>query len=190
MNITVITQPSVEPVSLADAKLWLKIDDSDEDALIDGLLSTARLNAELTAQRSLITQTIQLDLDYSDYADKREIRLLMGPVQSVTSITYQAVEGSYTAWDPINYRVDVSGRRIILKNSCLWPNVDVDSAALRIVYVAGYGDTAVSIPKPIITAIKFELARLYENRGVMAERDVDFVNAFRALLFPFRPMDF
>jgi len=48
------TQPVVEPVSLADAKLHLRIDNEDDDTLIQALIATARQWAEDYCDRTFV----------------------------------------------------------------------------------------------------------------------------------------
>src|SRR5579885_998201 len=55
----VITPPSVEPISLTDAKAYLRVDFSDDDAVIANLITRARSYAETVTHRALCTQTIQ-----------------------------------------------------------------------------------------------------------------------------------
>ena len=55
--------PATEPITLTEAKLWLKVDDSTDDDLITALIIAARQACEDYTHRSLITQTWQMTLD-------------------------------------------------------------------------------------------------------------------------------
>lgn len=55
----VITPPSVEPITLADAKAFLRIDFADEDAVVSALITRARAYAESVTHRALATQVVQ-----------------------------------------------------------------------------------------------------------------------------------
>lgn len=63
MRLTLITPPAEEPVSLADAKLYLRIDIAEEDSLVSSLIVAARVYCENYLRQALITQTWRLDLD-------------------------------------------------------------------------------------------------------------------------------
>jgi len=53
-SLTRETQPSVEPVSLAEAKLHLRIDSENDDTLIQSLISSARQWAEDYCDRTFV----------------------------------------------------------------------------------------------------------------------------------------
>lgn len=63
MPSKLITAPTEEPVSLADAKAHLRVDISDDDALIGAMISAARQEAEAACRRALVTQQWKLMLD-------------------------------------------------------------------------------------------------------------------------------
>lgn len=55
----VITPPISEPIAVADAKAFLRIDYADEDTLIQSLITRARATAETITHRALAPQIIQ-----------------------------------------------------------------------------------------------------------------------------------
>lgn len=65
MAIQIVTAPTSEPVSLAEAKGYLRVDSdlSADDATITGLIAAARQDAEKITWRALITQTWKLVAD-------------------------------------------------------------------------------------------------------------------------------
>lgn len=63
MPIKLITGPIEEPVTLAEAKLHLRVDDNFDDSLIDMLITSARLHAENVCRRAFVTQKWELYLD-------------------------------------------------------------------------------------------------------------------------------
>jgi hypothetical protein len=55
----IITPVTTEPISLSDAKAYLRVDFSDEDTVISNIISRARAYAEDITHRALATQSIQ-----------------------------------------------------------------------------------------------------------------------------------
>ena len=49
MALVLTAVPAAEPISLADAKAHLRIDGSDEDALLTALIAAARMFVERTS---------------------------------------------------------------------------------------------------------------------------------------------
>jgi uncharacterized phiE125 gp8 family phage protein len=62
MTSYLIAGPGEEPVSLAEAKAFCRIDGTDEDALVSALITAARLHVESITGRALLTQTWRLIL--------------------------------------------------------------------------------------------------------------------------------
>ena len=63
MPSVLLTPPAVEPLTLAEAKSYLRVDTVDEDDTIAALIAAARLLVEAYARRALITQSWRLSLD-------------------------------------------------------------------------------------------------------------------------------
>lgn len=65
MALVIVTQPTVEPITLAEAKSHLRVDSdfTADDSLISGLIVAARQEAEQICRRALIKQTWKLAID-------------------------------------------------------------------------------------------------------------------------------
>lgn len=64
----VLTEPSLEPVTLAEVKASQRIDDTRFDAIIPGLISAARAIAEHEAKRHFMQQVVRTELwDWPQY---------------------------------------------------------------------------------------------------------------------------
>jgi uncharacterized phiE125 gp8 family phage protein len=55
--------PAAEPITLAEAKAWLRVDGTDEDTLITALIAAARTHVENFTRRALITQQFEVSFD-------------------------------------------------------------------------------------------------------------------------------
>jgi uncharacterized phiE125 gp8 family phage protein len=187
MPLQLITPPAAEPVTLADAKLHLKVDTSDEDALITRLITAARARAEWHTGRALNTQSWILWLDCWPPCGIVEIPL--PPLQSVGAVTVYAPDDGATVLDPATYLVDAvsAPARLTLKSTVL-PPINLRAInSVAVAFAAGYGDAADDVPAGLRAAILELIAFLYEHRGeAPAELPADVL----ALLAPFRVFHF
>ena len=85
IGVQVTTEPTEEPISVAQAKAYLKVDTDDEDDDVSAMLTEAREAAESECHRAFCTQTLTLTLDDFPWG---EIRLPRPPLQSVTWVKY------------------------------------------------------------------------------------------------------
>ena len=106
MSLFLVTAPTKEPVSLADAKTHLRVDVDDENDLIASLIVAAREYVETFTHRALVTQTWDLKLDQFPCRGEA-IWLPKPPASSVTSITYTATDGTSTTWSSALYTTDL-----------------------------------------------------------------------------------
>lgn len=176
--------PSVEPVSLADAKLQARIDTTADDALVTDLIIGARQWVEQYTGRALITQTWQLWLDLWPGAvekwwdgvrdgpvtgldDISTITLPRAPLQGVNSVQYFDNTDTATIWPTSNYFVDTvhAPGRLALRLGSVWPVPSRITNGICIEYVVGYGNDGSTVPEPIKTAIRQLVAHWYEYRG-------------------------
>lgn len=211
MQLKLKTGPSLEPVSSAEAKLYLKIDsDTTDDTLIAALITAARRYVEEYLGRALITQTWELFLDgigtslpalledaYEELyqtefvpSSMRSIVLPRPPLLTVTSIKCYDEDDVESTWASTNYRVDTYSEpgRVLLAANGEWPTDLRAQQAILVTFTAGYGATAADVPDDIRTAIKRVIAGMYEGRqdeviGTVAAK-LDFTA--KALLAPYR----
>lgn len=163
-DVAVITGPAVEPVTLTEAKLHLRVDHSTDDTLITSLIVAARQYVEDVTWRALVTQTLEVTLD--DWPDGEMLVLPRPPLASVTSVKYVDSDGTETTWAAGNYQVVTQGTpgRLVLAYGVSWPSVTLRAAnGITVRYVAGYG-LAAAVPDLLKTAIKLMVGHWYENR--------------------------
>jgi uncharacterized phiE125 gp8 family phage protein len=61
MSAILLTAPAVEPVSLDEARAFLRVEHSDDDEVIAALTAGARIHVEAATRRGLIMQSWRLD---------------------------------------------------------------------------------------------------------------------------------
>lgn len=201
-TVQLVTAPAAEPVTLAEAKAWAKIDASDDDALLVALVAAARESAENYLRRSLISQTLRLTIDQAPSGVEdclgegvydlpstiltgglpKVIELPKGPVQSITSVTNYALDDTASVFASGSYSLNTD--RLVLGYGATWPSGLRATAACAILYVAGYGDTGSSLPQAIRTALLMHIQRMYDGRVVC-----DMPEGCVRLLKPYRVLD-
>lgn len=157
-SLTLDTAPASEPLTLAEAKLYLRADGSEENDLVTAMITAVRVAAEQYLRRALVTQRWKLSADDYLWA---ETALPFPPVQSVESVTLVARDGSTTVMDSNGYYLNARKDKIIFDASPLAHRVEV-------VFESGYGD-AEDVPVPIKQGMLLHLAELYHNRTGMGE---------------------
>lgn len=177
-----VTAPTTSPVSLVEAKAHLRVDDADENTLIEGLIlaATAHLDGHVgILGRCLIDQT--WSQEYTGFNACMRLRLF--PVSAVTAITYTDSNGDVQTLSASQYEVlvDAIGAYVAIENI-----PSTNGRRVKIEYVAGYGDAA-KVPAPIKQAILLHIASLYEIR----EREVVGVTltettSYTSLIAPYR----
>lgn len=166
MKYIVVAEPTTEPVSLEEVKLFLRLlpDDTSEDDFISGLITAAREYCENFTARALATQTIIMYLD--SIPDSVEVP--MPPLQSVDKIdVIEADKAVHELIADTDYLIDAGDiSNIIFMDSAreaagqLYPVNPV-----QITCTVGY---TTDIPASIKQAILLLVAHWYENREAVA----------------------
>jgi len=161
---SVTTEPTTEPITVAELKTFARIDGTDEDTYLTSLITAIRQASENYLGRALISQTITLSMDWWP---GESIELPRPPLISVTSIGTLDEDDTETTYSSDNYYLDTRsepGLIVVKSGSSLPAFVTRRHGAYKIVYVAGYGILATDVPQPIREAIKFWCTWIYENR--------------------------
>lgn len=167
MTTTILTPPTVEPLSLADIKAQLKIDTADEDDLLTSLITTARQHLEAETGLCLMTQTLRLYLD--DWPASEVIHLPKTPVQTIDAVTVYDENGHAVQASLQDHLLDGQARpaRLWLRNPPL-PGRPING--IEIDFTAGFG-TATEVPDTLRRAMSLHVATMYAYRGVVAPTD-------------------
>lgn len=172
--LTVITQPPHEPLSRAEAKRHLNVDDdiTRDDTLIDALIVAARNWCEAYTGRALVYQV--LESSYDAYPGDT-LYLPRAPVISIDSIKYIDGNGTQQTWATANYQTDLVSEpgRITLAYAGLLPSSqrnDLNSWKVRFTAgypvgspndAAGYRD---NVPMALKLAMKLHIGAFYKER--------------------------
>ena len=173
MTIALLVPPTAEPVSLNEAKAWLRLETPDDDTLVESLIVTARAAIEAYTGCVLVSQTWRVNLDaWPDGASRRcfgmqrgsrDVVIPLAPVLGIVALRVFDAAGVPQVLATDSYTLHGAPDR---------PGLDVVAApepgrardGVEIDVLCGYGAPA-DVPQPLRQAILTLVARLYENRG-------------------------
>jgi hypothetical protein len=207
-----VTAAGAEPLTTADAKLWLRVgSEGNDDDLIASLCVAARERAEVFCRRSFKAGDVwKLSADgfprlrffgetenrfwgsELNYLQKRTdeyaITIPMGPIAAITSISYFDGSGVSQVLDPANYSLvpdDFANPKVYPTFGNWWPITQVMPDAVAINFT-----TTGIVPETVLLAMKQMLAHWYANREAVA------VGAFQpvpqlaeTLMWPYRYLE-
>jgi uncharacterized phiE125 gp8 family phage protein len=163
VSLTLVTAPTVEPVSIAEMQMHSRIDSPDDAALVQRYIKAARNWCEKFLGQAMVNTTYDLTLDqFPGWA----IRLPICPLVSITSITYIDGNGVSQTIDSADYIGDTKGKpaRITPAVGEAWPSTQDRMNAVTVRFVAGQGTAAANVPDHWRQAVQLLAAHWYENR--------------------------
>lgn len=193
-GLQIVTDVTVEPITLLEAKNYLRVDMDNDDSFISGLISAAREACEVFCGRSFAVISYVQTLDsfpyYTDtvisqnsyppsYASlpqysttmwnySQMIKLFYPPLIRVDRIEYIAADGTMQTLEPdTDFVVDNINEpaRIFPIPGSTWPPVFYTPNSVKIFFTCGYdGSVQPACPKRAITAMYQLLSNWYENR--------------------------
>lgn len=178
-GLTLVQGPSPEPVTLQQVKLHCRVDESDQDAELNLLITAARRLFEKETGLCLGRQTWALTLDhfpnhfgvpasgYREIFDSVGIRLPKSPVSAVAAITYVDTAGATQTVDPASYQVDATTlpARIVPAYGTVWPVARYQPAAVTVTFAAG--DEAVD--RDLVAGMLLLIGHWNEHREAVLE---------------------
>lgn len=151
-DVTTTVEPVSEPITLAQAKNYLKVDFDDDNDLITSLIASARVRLEKYAGIAMSPRTLQVVAYVDEF-----IELPYAPLNNITKVEY---------WDNSNWVEMSLGDYYILgttyKKLYMVANNRME---YRFTYTCGY----TTIPQPMITALYKLIADLYDYRESSVE---------------------
>lgn len=187
-KIVQTAQATIFPVSLSEAKNWLRVDESADDQLIQSLIGAAARRLEQFCDTRFLPQSFDVFLDrfqmsekdipYQDgvvdgpvsmfYGSCNHIDLPIGPIITVDSFKTIDDSGTEYLFPADQYVVDSASRngRISLKLGGVWPTTILRRVnGIKISVIVGLKSAAADLPEEIKTAVLLTVAKMYENRG-------------------------
>ena len=163
MTSYLLAGPAEEPVSLVEAKAFLKVDDAAEDGLITTLIGAARMHIEGVTGRALLAQSWRVVLD--DWPDNRVVKLPVTPFMAVTEITaYDAAGAAHEV--PLAQFMSEPDRLLLPADVAGMP-VLRERQGIEIDYVAGFGTEPEEVPTDIRQALLVLVGYWHEHRDAV-----------------------
>lgn len=189
--VSLETAAAAPILTTAEAKAALRVSHTDDDSLIDALISTATAYLdgwEGALRRALVNQQWRVSVCAADYSGR--LWAPLSPVSSAVTVQYYAPNADTLSTATLSdFRLIKAPDWAYLepKPGFAWPSVDDRPDALQAVFTCGYGDAASAIPATIRHAAKLLVGHLYENREeTTALRLARLPFGFDALIHPHR----
>ncbi len=182
--LALLAAPTVEPLSLAEIKAHLRLEEDADDALLGTMLAAARAAVERYLRRALLAQQWQLVLDGWPAGP---VRLPRPPLMQVDAVRVLDAAGTATPVPAGDYAVETRAEPGFLypSGAATLPAPGRTRGGIEIDFTAGYGSDWNDVPAPIRQALLVMIADLYETRGAAPPA---IVGAVRSLLDPYRMM--
>lgn len=164
-HLTIVTPPSVEPVTLDDALEHCHANSGVEDNWFNRIIKAARIEAESFQRRAYIEQTLQLSFDQ---VPNFPIYLPRPPLIDVTGISVFDMENVETALTLTDFLIDTDSQpgRIMANYDFSYPGIsNREMKSMVITYKAGYGSDASTVPDDVKNAMLFYIGYLYDHRA-------------------------
>jgi len=159
-----LTGPAAEPLALADAKNFLRVEHDADDDLIAALIAAARIQVETETHRALMTQTWRLT--FNRWAQSGRIDIRPAPLRSLVAARVYDSAGVAHMVDLQAFVVDTASATLAFAPwSLMQPGRAF--AGIEIDVSVGFGD-ADDVPAPLRQAMRLLVAHWYENRRIAA----------------------
>ncbi len=163
MTSYLLAGPAEEPVSLAEAKAFLKVDDTAEDGLIATLIGAARLHVESVTGRALMAQSWRIVLDA--WPENGLVRLPVWPLMSVTAIA--ATDGNGASHEIGVGQFGAEPDRLVVPRVVVGMPAMQERGGIEIDYVAGFGAERDDVPADLRQAVLGLVAHWHEHRDAV-----------------------
>ena len=172
-SVQLTTGGITEPVTLAEAKEYARIDGFSEDALITSLITMARTHCESYTGKCIVLKTVTIDSFTFPY----QFQMPYGPLTNILNISKCVTLDQNGVETPLTYQV----------NAGLFPKLFIlggaQSYKFKLVYTAGF----TTVPEDIKLAIKMMVNTLYERREDFSDlQAIESPLGVKALLMPYK----
>jgi uncharacterized phiE125 gp8 family phage protein len=184
MSSLLLTAPAVEPLSLDEAKAFLRVEHNDDDETIAALAAGSRIHVEAQTRCALITQSWRISADC--WPEDGRLPVRPAPLQEATAARVYDFDGNARTVDTQAFVPDRAASTVAFAPWAL-PQPGRIVGGIEIDVTVGYGDSAVDVPEALRQAIRLLVGHWYENRRLAALGTVTVLPAtVGSLIAPYR----
>lgn len=167
MTSYLLSGPTVEPITLDESKVFLRVSDTAEDGFISTLITAARLHIEGTTGRALISQSWRTVHDC--WPQNRQIILPVAPLMSIIQIVVYDNGGDPTTLPLAQFQPETNANpaRIFVPNSIVGLPEMREHNGIEIDYVAGFGASGADVPADLRQALLSLVGYWFEHRDAV-----------------------
>jgi uncharacterized phiE125 gp8 family phage protein len=185
MTPQLLATPLLEPVTLDEARDYLRLDSEDEDELLASLIRAARHLVEAASGQMLIHQTWRLSLH--GWPVMGRLRLPLEPLDAIIAARVLDAQGNAQEVDLTLLAVDAGARPPAILAIGAVPQPGRKLNGIEIDVRVGHGATPADVPPQLRLAVLKLVAHWFENRGdATGERVAAMPGEVTALTAPWR----
>lgn len=181
MRVELVTPPEREPVSVDEAREFLRLTSREEDGLLLTLVTAARDQVERVTGRALAPQTRRLVLDRFPLA--RALPLPRAPLVAVERVEYVDAQNELRTLGPEAYDVVAATTPGAVCARSSWPSTADRPGVVAVTYRCGYGATEADggvtepLPEPLAVAVRQLVGLWYDDPTAALPPTFDFLTA-------------
>lgn len=160
-----VTAPTFQPITLEEFKNFARIDNDEEDQVVQMMIESATAYCQEVTRRQFATAT--WDTKFDDFPSAGEVLLPKSPLASVTHVKYWDADGAEQTFSSANYEVDAGSFMtpglVSLVQGASWPatrSTKVNRVTVR--HVSGQSESAMD--RRVKLAVSLMTSHMYEHR--------------------------
>ena len=175
---------SERPITLVEAKTFLRVDGNNQDILIGDLIDTAA--ASIEQMTGLVCESRSITKVVDGFSARMPLH--RAPVTAITAIAYVDANGADQTLNvnQVDLRVFAGAPVLVPASGVTLPDTDGSTGSVAITFTAGYATNA-DAPATLRTAARLLVSDMFDNRGVNGEvpnRVADLLASLRLVDLP------